>query len=444
VGRRILSSAGGVNPACRLDHLDTGVVVLEDENGSSFVRTPARLRGATFADVSAGVRKPLGFLRGLDPLRVDALVAFALLITIELEAWLGPQVGQRPAASAAGAVLCGAVAVRRRWPLGVVVGGVTAVLVQEAAGGRLTQQTAGSLAATVLVFYGAGAFLDGRRAWVGLAVGLVGIGGDDRITGAGLSAVFFGAAFLIALPWLIGRMLREQAARERADRERAEQLDAEREQRATMAAYGERIRIARELHDVIAHSISVMVIQAGGARTVMESAPQRAAASLDFVQRAGREALAEMRRLLGVLDAGADPRALAPQPGLADLKELIARTCRAGLATDLVVEGVEAPISPALHLCAYRIVQEALTNAIKHAGPAHAGVHLRWAPDSLELEVVDDGRGPAGAHSSGGGHGIAGMRERAGLHGGTIQAGAGGGGGFTVRARLPLDATGAR
>ncbi|MDX6637248.1 MAG: hypothetical protein QOJ01_759, partial [Solirubrobacterales bacterium] len=285
------------------------MVVLEDENGSSFVRTPARLRGATFADVSAGVRKPLGFLRGLDPLRVDALVAFALLITIELEAWLGPQVGQRPAASAAGAVLCGAVAVRRRWPLGAVVGGFTAVLVQEAAGGRHTQQTAGSLAATVLVFYGAGAFLDGRRAWVGLAVGLVGIGGDDRITGAGLSAVFFGAAFLIALPWLIGRMLREQAARERADRERAEQLDAEREQRATMAAYGERIRIARELHDVIAHSISVMVIQAGGARTVMESAPQRAAASLDFVQRAGREALAEMRRLLGVLDAGADPRA---------------------------------------------------------------------------------------------------------------------------------------
>ncbi len=388
-------------------------------------------------------RRPLGFLRGLDPSRVDALVALALLIAIELEVWLGPDVGQQGPAAAAGAVLCAAVAVRRRWPLGAVVGGFTAVLVQEAAGGRLTQNTAGSLVATLLIFYGAGAFLEGPRAWAGLVAGLAGICADALITDAGISTVFFGGAFLIGLPWLIGRMLRGQAARERSDRERSEQLDAERELHASTAAYSERIRIARELHDVIAHSISVMVIQAGGARAVMDSEPDRAEASLDFVQRAGREALAEMRRLLGILDAGGDPRALAPQPGLANLEDLIVRTRRAGLATDLTVEGVQAPISPALDLCAYRIVQEALTNAIKHAGPAHAGVHVRWAPEALELEVVDDGDGPADANGSEGGHGIAGMRERAGLHGGTIQAGAGGDGGFAVRAHLPLDPAGA-
>ncbi len=391
----------------------------------------------------AGARKTPGSLLGIDPLRVDALVALVLLIAIELQVWLGAETGQRGAAAVAGVALAAAVAVRRRWPLGAVVAGFAAVLVQEAVGGRLTQNGAGAVAATVLVFYGAGAFLGGPKAWVALAVGLAGVGADDLITGAGSSAVFFGAAFLVGMPWLLGRMLRSQAARESADRERAEQLDAEREQHATTAVYDERIRIARELHDVIAHSISVMVIQAGGARTVMESSPERAEAALDFVQGAGREALAEMRRLLGILDAGSDPRALAPQPGLADLGDLIARTRKAGLAADLTIEGADEPISPALDLCAYRIVQEALTNAIKHAGPAHAGVHLRWAPEALDLEVVDDGRGPTGANGSGGGHGIAGMRERAGLHGGTIETGACGDGGFAVRAHLPLDPAGA-
>jgi signal transduction histidine kinase len=376
-------------------------------------------------------------------MRVDELVALALLIAIVIQVWTGAQVGQQWAAAAAGAILCGAAAVRRRWPLGAVIAGFSAVLVQEAAGGRLTQHSAGALAAALMVLYGAGAFVDGARAWLGLGVGLAGICADGLITGAALSTVVFGVAFLVGPPWLIGRMLRRRAALERADREHSERLDAEREQRADAAAYSERIRIARELHDVIAHSISVMVIQAGGARTVMDSQPERAEASLELVQRAGREALAEMRRLLGILDeGGGDPRALTPQPGLADLEDLVSRTREAGLATDLTVEGLAAPISPALDLCAYRIVQEALTNAIKHAGPARAGVHVRWTAEALEVEVVDDGRGPAGANGSRGGHGIAGMRERAGLHGGSIQARASGGGGFEVHARLPLEPTG--
>lgn len=236
----------------------------------------------------------------------------------------------------------------------------------------------------------------------------------------------------------------ERAARERSHRETAERLDAERERGARAAAWGERSRIARELHDVIAHSVSVMVIQAGGARMVMDSEPDRADTSLRLVERAGRDALAEMRRLLGVLDAGEDRRALEPQPGLADIEDLLARTRAAGLAIELRVEGDATSVSPALDLCAYRIVQEALTNAIKHAGAASARVRLHWSADALELEIADDGRGPIATNGSSGGHGIAGMRERAALHGGSMQAGTNPDGGFAVRAQLPLAAESVR
>jgi signal transduction histidine kinase len=187
----------------------------------------------------------------------------------------------------------------------------------------------------------------------------------------------------------------------------------------------------------------------------MDSEPDRAEASLRSVERAGREALTEMRRLLGVLGSADNLRGLAPQPGLADVQDLVDRTCAAGLATDLHVEGEPAMLSPTLDLCAFRIVQEGLTNAIKHAGPARATVRVQWAADALELEVSDDGRGScatagvARAHGIvgdvAGGHGIAGMRERAALHGGSIHAGPGAsGGGFIVRAHLPLTAEGVR
>ena len=240
------------------------------------------------------------------------------------------------------------------------------------------------------------------------------------------------------LPWTVGRIVRERGVRELAQRESAERLDVEREQRARLAALGERTRIARELHDVIAHSVSVMVIQAGGARTVMDSEPKRAETSLRSVERAGRDALAEMRRLLGVLDSGEDARALAPQPGLADIEDLVSHTRAAGLQTSLNVEGEPVVVSPALDLCAYRIVQEALTNAIKHAGPSRVKVRLRWTRGALELDVSDNGCGPIAVNGDSTGHGIAGMRERTELYGGDIRAGAGADGGFAVQARLPL------
>ena len=232
-------------------------------------------------------------------------------------------------------------------------------------------------------------------------------------------------------------MLRTRGARERVHRAWAERLDAQRDQLARAAASGERARIARELHDVIAHSVSVMVIQAGAARMVMGSDPQRAEASLESVARAGREALAEMRRLLGVLGGGDGPQGLAPQPGLADVEELVVRACAAGLATELRVIGEPSSVSPALDLCAYRIVQEALTNAIKHAGPARATVSVRWASDAIEVEISDTGRGRDADDQEPGGHGIPGMRERAALHGGHLHVGPATSGGFMVQARLP-------
>jgi signal transduction histidine kinase len=379
-------------------------------------------------------------LRRLDPEMVDRLAALALLIAIEWQSWLEPAAREQVAAALAGVIISAAVAVRRRWPLGALLAGVGASVGADALSGPASVGGLATLPAAIMGFYAAGAFLAGRRAPVALAIGAALLAVDVLITTRSSADLFFDAVIIGLLPWGAGQMSRRRGGVERAHRERAERFDSERELRARTAAYGERARIARELHDVIAHSVSVMVIQAGGARVVMASDPGRAEDSLLLVERAGRDALAEMRRLLGVLEGEGDPRALAPQPRLADVEELVVRTRAAGLATDLRIEGEAVAVSPALDLCAYRIVQEALTNAIKHAGPARVSVQLRWAREALELEICDDGRGPAALAAAAGGHGIAGMRERAGLHGGSIQAGAGANGGFAVRARLPLTA----
>jgi signal transduction histidine kinase len=385
---------------------------------------PARMRSAR--------------IRGLDRVRVDELIALVLLIEIELQVWLSPSVHHRVPAALGGVGLSVAVAVRRRWPLAAVLVGVGAVAGQDVFGGHVTEHALGAIPAGVLVFYGAGAFLAARRSRSALGLGVTVLFLNVLFTRPSFAEFFFTGIMLCLLPWTVGRILRERGASASAHRESAERLDAEREQRALVAAFSERTRIARELHDVIAHSVSVMVIQAGGARTVMDSEPERAESSLRSVERAGREALAEMRRLLGVLDGGEDPRALAPQPGLGDIEDLVFRTRTAGLETNLRVEGEPTIVSPALDLCAYRIVQEALTNAIKHAGPARVSVRLRWTRDALVLDVSDDGRGPTAHNGASPGHGLAGMRERTGLHGGNIEAGAGRNGGFAVQARLPL------
>jgi signal transduction histidine kinase len=415
-------------------------VVLEDD-GESLWMTMSRARGgARFAAMPLRLRRPSARLGRFDPALVDALVGLVLALGIELQVSLSPLVDHRVAAGLGGIVLCAMVAVRRRWPLGAVIVALVAVVAQEVVGGRLTQHSVGALPAVILVFYGAGAFLEERRAWLALSVGVGGLAASVLLVTGTLSDLVFGVIFLELLPWAVGRIVRERGVRERAYRERAERLDAEREQHALAAVWGERARIARELHDVITHTVSVMVIQAGGARIVMDSDPERAVASLLSVERAGREALAEMRRLVAMLGEEEDRRHLEPQPGIENLEELIARSCAAGVAASLRVEGQAVAMSNALELCAYRIVQEALTNALKHAGPARVEVLLRWTPGSLVVEVSDDGRGALSANGNSNAHGIVGMRERAAIHGGTVDAGPRPHGGFTVRARLPLTA----
>ncbi len=384
-------------------------------------------------------RADIGLARRAPPARIDQAVAVLLLVSMAVQLAFPTHVPHLAPETGMALVLAGSVALRRRFPLGALVVSLSAAVVSGALGGRLPEHTVGPIVAVVLLFYGAGAFLPERRAWLALALGLVGFAVESAVATPGISNAVFNDGALGAAPWILGRMVRLRASAADAQRELAERVDAEREQHARAQALGERTRIARELHDVIAHSISVMVVQAGGARVVMGADDlDQAERSLRSVELAGREALAEMRRLLGVLSDGQDSRALAPQPGLVDVPVLIARAQAAGLAAELTVEGQQAQISPGLDLTAYRIVQEALTNAVKHAGSVPASVRIHWAEDALELEISDRGAGSRTCEDASTGHGIPGMRERVALQGGTIRIGDRAGGGFQVCARLPL------
>jgi signal transduction histidine kinase len=223
--------------------------------------------------------------------------------------------------------------------------------------------------------------------------------------------------------------------------ERAARLERERDQQGRLSAAAERSRIAREMHDIVAHNLSVMIALADGASYAVRDAPDRAEQAMQTASRTGRQALTEMRRLLGVLREEAGPQGLAPQPGLGEIDELVAQVRAAGVEVWLDVQG-RAPetLPPGLQLAAYRIVQEALTNMLKHAGPtAHAAVALRHGPDALELEIADTGVGGEGEAPAMEGGGLRGMRERAAVYDGDVTAGpAPGGAGWRVAARLPL------
>jgi signal transduction histidine kinase len=242
----------------------------------------------------------------------------------------------------------------------------------------------------------------------------------------------FGNLFLFAVIWTLGRAVHSR--QQRVDV--AELTAREREEQARSAVRDERARIARELHDVVAHSVSVMVLHAGAARRVLPDDPDRVAEPLLLVEETGRQALAEMQRLLGILRENGAPAALTPQPGLDDLPALAEQVRRSGFPVELRVEGEPRALPAGVALAAYRIVQEALTNALKHAGPARASVRIAYRPHEVELEVVDNG---PGGPTGGTGHGLVGMRERAALYGGQFEAGPLEEGGFRVRARLPLD-----
>lgn len=262
---------------------------------------------------------------------------------------------------------------------------------------------------------------------IGLAAGLVWLGLDDFL----LPTVMFGGA------WLAGRLVHKRQLYAQAFEERARVLERERDANARVAAAEERVRLARELHDVVGHSVSVMVVQAGAERLTLGDERPSTREALLAIERTGREALAEMSRLLGILRKEGEGLALAPRPSLADADSLVQTVRDAGVPVELHVEGERTPLSPGVDVSAYRILQEALTNVVKHAGPARASVIVRYGGQTIDVEVTDDGRGPS--NGNGIGYGLAGMRERVELHGGTLEAGKGDGGGFTVKARLPLE-----
>ena len=260
-----------------------------------------------------------------------------------------------------------------------------------------------------------------------------------------MAVVIFSGTALVA--WVLGDSMRHRRSYLTSLEDRAARLERERDAQAQIAAAAERARIARELHDVIAHNVSVMVVQADGASYALRSEPERTAQALNAISHTGRQALAEMRRLLGILRSGDEQAGLAPVPGLDQLRELLGQAREAGMSVSLTLEGPVRPLPGGAELAAYRVVQESLTNTRKHGGlAAAAAVTLRYEPGGLLLQVTDDGLGTSGpgtgAAAEGPGHGLTGMRERIEMYGGTVQAGPLPGGGYEVTAWLPVTAAG--
>jgi signal transduction histidine kinase len=355
-----------------------------------------------------------------DEVLAAALTALALLGVVLTDASESLRV-----ASAVLAVALGVAAARRsRDPL-PLLGLMLAISVATRAMPMFAQPTNSGTFVFLLL---AAAHTSGRRTLlaggmtVGIFVAVLDLSGG--ITADNL--IFF--ALILGAPWVAGRAVRQRRLNER-------ELELEKG-RAAAAIVEERARIARELHDVVAHSISVMVLQARGGRRVLESEPSDARDAFAVIESTGQQALDEMRRLVGMLRGGEETLPLAPQPSLRELDTLVEQVRAAGLPVHVAIEGEPRDLPPGIDLSAFRIVQEALTNALTHAGPARARVVVRYLPDELELEISDDG--PGDSDGSGSGYGLVGMRERVTVYGGELEAGRRPGGGYALRVRLPL------
>ena len=391
------------------------------------------------------VTRGLGWARDHATL-VDGVIT-AILVAVALPGlWLvrrsGAPSGRPPDLGAVvlTLVIVVPVAWRRRWPGAVLAVSGTAVLIYD----LVAYPWGLAWLATLFAVYSTAAHR--RRPsdrWViGLWIAEVlvdGRYGADR----GSSAYTLAVLAITAFVWIRGDAVRARRFESEALRDRAEMSERERESRAREAVADERARIARELHDVVAHALGVIVMQAGGAGRVPRLGEAQAKSVLSTIEETGRRAFAEMRQLVGVLRDDDEAAALAPQPTVSEVPALLAQLQGAGLDVSLQSEGDAVPLSTGVELAAYRIIQEALTNALKHAGPTRARVRLAWSPTQLEIEVIDDG--PAGsAHSAApvrpdhGGHGLIGMRERALLLGGDLRAEPRHDGGYHVIAHFPV------
>jgi signal transduction histidine kinase len=368
---------------------------------------------------------------------LDRPLVAVLLVGAEIELAIRATSGDRTFAAVSAVAIVAPLLWRRDRPVPVALAVLVAVGIQSTVL-RLDSFPVANIATLICASYAIGAFTERRTAVAGLA--LFGLG--DALHAAvfypdGIVIALFAAA---AVPWTVGRIVRAQRQLMHETEDKAAQIERTRARDARAAVTAERMRVARELHDAVAHNISVIAIQAAGADGVVERDPARAAECAALIESVGREAIVELRRLAGLPDAGRT----APPPSLARVDALAQRVRDGGLPVEVRVEGEPARLAAGIDLAAFRIVQEALANASKHAGAARAWVTVRYEQRAVELEIGDDGRGPNGSRvgrhdlAVAGGHGLIGMRERAALYGGTLDAGRRPGGGFAVRARLPL------
>ena len=396
--------------------------------------------GAPSAAPSVGRR-----LRDLDTQIMDPIVSVLLLI-VGLVSMSGGTVDAthptalNPLAYVLAVAGFGVLAVRTRAPLLAMAVSLFAAVTYSAIG----YPENGLPVAGMLALYTVASRTPRKQSVVAAGAVVVAIVGLTTRGAQGLDAT--GAVTnlaVFALAYASGRYVQVRRAYTEQLELRAADADERRRRDAERAVAEERLRIARELHDVVAHAMSVVAVQSGIAAHVIDQRPDEARSMLETINTTSREALDEMRRLLGVLRAEDDgpAAALAPAPSLDDLASLVGSMEGTGITVRVTVEGQRVALSSGLELAAFRIAQESLTNIVKHAGPAHADVQIRYGADDLEIEISDDGRGAASDLGSiGGGHGLVGMRERVELYGGSLSTGPRAGGGFRVTARLPYRA----
>lgn len=365
------------------------------------------------------------------PSAVDAVVAGVFVVLVGVEALFSPAVESPLLHLAVAGPAMVALAWRAVFPVPVAALVMASNLVVNPDGQLST------ILAMVLVAYANGAHSDPPRSYVGLAVVVVPFVGALALEDLEPSDLGAALVFLVG-PWSVGVAMRQRAQRTSRAEARATQLEQEQEAQVAAAAAAERTRIARELHDIVSHSISVIAIQTQAVRRRLPAEQVNEAEDLAAVETTAREALAEMRRLFGVLRSDGEAASLSPQPGLHELEHLCEQVRASGLEVDLDVRGTPYPLPPGLDLTAYRIVQEGLTNALRHSGAERATVLLRYDASRVVVSVEDDGRGFDPASIASNGHGLVGVRERVALYDGTVQVLPGTSSGTRLMAALPL------